>query len=361
MRLAIGGLGLATALGTSAVEACAAARAGLSRTSEAELDVPVVAHVLSGVTDGFTGVGRLSRLATLALDDLMQGSGLTPAALASGALVLHVRDDFHERANEALDAAEPELTTSPEARSEHARLRERLLMPLAKHVGIPGSRAHLLQGGPAAFVAAVEQASALLARGEARQCIVGSVDAPADPAVQSLWASLGMLKAPDNPVGVFAGEGAAFLLLQAEGPRAARAPQAWLEGWCAGEAGPHRFSLDKPTGRGFFTAMRESFAAANRPVDARVAIFNHGGDEYRGRELAMALTLLGMAGMPRDFEAWFPATSFGDTGSASTAIGIVMAVRAFARGYARGRDIAVMAQSDDGASGCCIVSAASNG
>lgn len=373
---------MASSLGPSAVEVCAAARAGISRASEGTLEtedpvsgfpmlLPV--HVLAGTTDGFEGPGRLFRLASLALGDVVRSSGLPQAELGKVALILHVAGDFHARAAAAadvsvpLDALRQGAIASGAAETMEAygrRLENALLKRLVERAKVAPAQARLVRGGPTAFFTALETAAMLLERKEVSTCLVGSVDAPADPSVMSVWESLGMLKTPSYPVGVIAGEAAAFVLLSAEqGTRragrdtekSAVSTQGWLEAWGLGGPGPHRFSRDRPAGRSLHEAMRRAWEAAGRAVDAKVAIANLGGDEYRALELGGAMALQGMAKLPSQFETWLPAMAFGETGAASAAVSVCMAVRAFSRRYARGRDIAVLSMDDDGKSGCCIV------
>src|SRR5688572_3615056 len=78
--VAISAVGAATCLGTS-VHAAAAARAGIARSQElaVKLDndetIVPVGHPITGLTDGFEGVGRLARIGLAAAEDLQRHIG----------------------------------------------------------------------------------------------------------------------------------------------------------------------------------------------------------------------------------------------------------------------------------------------
>src|SRR5688572_32863799 len=91
-EIVISAMGLVGCLAVDAVNACAAARAGLSRASELPFQVideetgeptSVVGFEMSGMTDGFEGAGRLTRILQLALADLRRGL-VSPDPTAGG-------------------------------------------------------------------------------------------------------------------------------------------------------------------------------------------------------------------------------------------------------------------------------------
>ena len=79
--LYVTGVGMVSPIGLTAASSCAAARAGITRIRDVEgvyaIDPisqraePVTAHFVKGVTDGFSGLGRLARLGEAALRDLL--------------------------------------------------------------------------------------------------------------------------------------------------------------------------------------------------------------------------------------------------------------------------------------------------
>jgi 3-oxoacyl-[acyl-carrier-protein] synthase-1 len=75
---------------------------------------------------------------------------------------------------------------------------------------------------------------------------------------------------------------------------------------------------------------------------------------------ARFLVKLGLkrAGVADDLELSLPATELGDTGAASGAIAIGLAVRAFLRGYARGPRALVWSRSERGQTAAARVEAA---
>ena len=123
-EVAISGIGLTTSLGWTATQACAAARAGLSRTVELGLsvedeegdDAAVLGHPIALLTDGFSGIGRYARMCLQALDDLLGRSGDGGASAASTGFYLHVNDHYHYR---ALAASEQQPDDPQQQEQEH--------------------------------------------------------------------------------------------------------------------------------------------------------------------------------------------------------------------------------------------------
>lgn len=80
-ELVITVVGMVSSLGYGVVQSCAAARSGLTRWAELDVDamdddelrsVPLQGHAIQGLTEGFAGLGRFLRLGDAALADMLE-------------------------------------------------------------------------------------------------------------------------------------------------------------------------------------------------------------------------------------------------------------------------------------------------
>jgi hypothetical protein len=368
--MAVTALGMATSLAPDATTSCAAARAGLTRPTELELEVedddgqraPIMGHCLRTVTEGFVGIARLLRLTSPALDDLLRSTGDLDGATT--ALFVHVRDRYYDAASAASDRAAdfPRMLAGqpPDVLQEwsdiEARTQSDLLESLGGRLKVPAHLRTLSRGGAAALVTTLVEAGALLARGTVKRCIVGAIDSLVEPRMVLTLADLDLLKTPDNPVGFAPGEGAGFVVLE---PGGAPGALATLSGLSFAQAAEHRFSARRPTGIELRDAAIAAVGAVGRDLDVGAAITNLSGDEYRAHDLANAIVALSANGVSlTNADLWYPAISFGETGAAAAMLSLGVALRAFARGYARGRDVLLLTVSEDGGRGAVVVSQA---
>ena len=69
---------------------------------------------------------------------------------------------------------------------------------------------------------------------------------------------------------------------------------------------------------------------------------------YRAMEWGNAvIRLVGNSQAFAEPVLWYPAASFGDTGAASGAVALCIAVNAFARGYAPAQTVAILSSAED--------------
>lgn len=358
-------MGLACALGTDAVAACAAARAGLSRPQplpgrvvvdpESGEAVPVIGHPVSHLTRGFAGAGLLARIAALALRNLASRTELSARDFAETPLVLALGSGYYLNAAERIeeerpieDALPPEVEQSAEWKESVARM---AVPRMFAHAQLQAPRrAELLFQDHAAFGAALHRAAEVLEEPGVRQCLVGAVDSYCDPDVLEALATLGALATPENPVGLAPGEGAAFLIVERVASRRAIALLG-APGIVTG--GPHALA---PGGGASCTrlahAIDEALGNAAEPRCA-MSMGTHSGSSWSAAEWGRALVAV-----PRwanETRHVFPAVSFGDTGAAASALATCASIHAFARGYAGGDAVMVWASSPAGAKAAFVV------
>lgn len=329
-----------TSLG-DAITAFAAARAGLSRPSALDGDafdqedgpVPVIGCSVPTVA-GFHGEARLLSLAMPALMELLETAHLD------------------QRENVGFFVAVPDLQARAKVLEAELAPPLGLLNRLARmtELAAPAPLQRAFPSGPAGFAQAIEAGLDLLAKGQARACVVGGIDTLCDPLALDMLAAQQRLKIAENPIGLRPGEAAAFLLLESPtaAPRNGVTPYATVMGTAVAREPPR--GDDPPAGEGL-TKVIEQLVAESGPLPAGETWFvlDVNGEVTRAQDWGCCHARLA-AQMPGTVPApeWAPAISFGDTGAASAALGVQMVIRAFSRRYAPGRCAVVVSSSDDG-------------
>jgi len=339
MTLAITGIGMVTPLGLDAWESCASLRAGLSLMQDLDLtfenelfeDVPLVGCPIPDLTDGMIGVGRATRLAAAALEDLIAKARLDAAVPARAGLFI------------ALPPVERPGTDPHLA----AKLGERL----AQWLDLPdlAARTWTCAAGHAGAVEAVIEASRALESGRIGIALVGGVDSLLEPGTLQGLLDGRRLKTEEHVDGLVPGEAAAFFAL--ETPAAARARKAAILATIEGvglEREPNPIDSDQPSKTEALTAAIRAAWARGSGGDATLVVCDLNGESYRAKEFGTVASRV-LAAVP--YRLWHPADSIGDTGSASAAVSICVAARALERGYAGAPRALVFAGSDDGRRG----------
>ena len=366
-------LGLASNLGAGVVGAAAAQRAGLSRRSELpeftvyeagdEMEGPVIGAPIAGVTDGFMQPGLWLRLATRCLDDLIAYGALPSArdgAFWRRAGVLWVLPDIEvQRFLWAVDDMPAFL---------HGICAEPLLG--LTELAIAPAAVELLPGGAAAAVAAAERVADLFARTSLERVIVIATDSWLDPLSLRSLAADHRLKSGEQPVGLCPGEASAALLLERPSAASARAARGEARVVAAvaspptappeADDDPHAVRLRsvEDMARRLAFAVRQTLAVAqvSEPF-AGTILLDVNGEEWRARVWGSAQSrLIDVVDFDRSTPV-IPAISFGDTGAASGVLGLCLATRAYARGYAAAPRTLLCSISEGGAVGAVLLEA----
>jgi len=376
--LVITGLGMVSAVGPDVVSSCAAARAGLTRWRELDIQVtdadtlesiPLKGQEVSPLTLGFEGFARWLRLGGAALRDLLEHSGLEPPALARTGIHLQLPgawlEEVHLQASllDRFPAAERERVRRgfDLKRAEEREQLTRRFLPelLTLNQVTPAPRAWSYTfGGAATFSQVLARATEALQSRALERCIVGGIDSWVEEGTLTRAHEMGLLRTPNRAVGRFPGEAAAFVLVERlDAARARGAPVEALLGPIASteEAG-HRFAGHPHTGSALFEAIAACFpGGAPRAEEVELSIVNLNGDEPRAREYGHALIRLQQAGLPTSSRRWYVPEHFGEVGAATGAVAICMGVRGFVRGYARSPDILVALLDDEPARGAFLL------
>ncbi|RYZ17004.1 MAG: hypothetical protein EOO70_03090 [Myxococcaceae bacterium] len=369
--LVITAMGMVSSLGPGVVQGCAAARGGLTRWAELDVDamdddelrsVPLRGHAIQGLTNGFAGMARFLRLGDAALLDMLAYGASAPDFLSGAHFLLHLPDDTYDEAHfermeqpfySAGERDKARRLRSEERAAFRGKLARRLLPELLALHGIRTSAAahHCSFGGPAGFATCLLEAERLLRSRATKCCVLGGIDSLVAGDTLRTLQELGLVQHGHNPDGFFPGEGAAFLCI--ERFETARARGARVEAWVGAAAHAReeasRFSGRPPTGAGLFQAIHAAYRRLGPPAPTvNLAIGNLNGSSHRANDFANTLVRLGQAGLPRDFRQWSTATSFGELGAATGAVATCLGVRAFVRGYANTPHALVWLESDGG-------------
>lgn len=376
-EIVVTALGMATALGIGADIACAAARAGVSRARDLEhflvpdaqgmTMVPLRGHTVGYHAEGFTELGRLARLGSLALADLLSRAGLEPGALDRTGFFAAAPSGYQAAMEDAscgedhdfvppLDYADP--FTAARRAAYPVQLAPRIYALC--RVPMPRAPVEVVLEDQAGFAVAAAAAMAHIERGAIDRAVVGGVDSLMERETLEALVALGLLKTPGSSFGMVPGEGAAFLLLERR--RAAdqrgRAPLAAIEAPAVVVDPDHQHAGAPPNGRALSAAIEQAAARLPGSVGAvGLLIGTHNGHPWTAAEWGRAA-----ARLPRPLagaRTWRPAESFGETGAAAGAIGACLGAAALAKGYARADAIVVWMSAGRGGKGACALRAAS--
>lgn len=361
--LPITALGLVTALGHDVVHCAAAHRAGFSFARalpglrvEAEFeddehhDAAVSGHALGPLTDGFLQAGRWIRLGLAALQNLAAYGALPPP------------DDAPFWSRTALMVIVPDTTSERFAWPYDEAMQLISSRFVAKLLGLFGAPIAFDPGwiftGHAGVAPAILAAQGLLAHGNLDRVIVLGVDSWVDAVSVGVLDDERRLKSPLSPAGMQPGEGAACFLVEREAVarhRAGRVEGAIVAAQHVAPPGPvptqasDRAPFDHAVGRSLAAAASAVLGAAG-VVGAFTGdlVIDLNGEEWKARVLSTARLLLRDV---IDFDragTVFPCASFGEIGAASGPASVCLAVRAFARGYARAEKTLVLSIADGG-------------
>jgi 3-oxoacyl-[acyl-carrier-protein] synthase I len=368
MKLAITGIGMVSPLGLDAPTSCASARAGLVRAAPLDsfkiynrgawAHVGVVGHALREYAGGFAGLGRIVRLGSGALADLLRTFPLTPDDLRATALCAVLPSGYFqiERARE------------PESNVDDRSAPEALKESLTQHcldricnlcsIVIPSANRSLIFEDQAGFAGALKYAWQALSSGRFERCIVGGLDACTDADFLAAANHFKALKTEERPAGFQPGEAAAFLLVETAAMAFKRGSRvlAWVEAAAAGREQVSRCSRKPALGIGLTETIAACLNFLPEPNGVGWTLADLNGDVFRANDWGYAATRLAARGRRIGaLPITMPAESFGEIGSAQGAVASCMAVRAFVRSYAPAPRVLVWLSSYDGGRGAFVI------
>lgn len=371
------GCGLVASLGLDAVNACAAARAGIRRAAHcdaypvrslADGSVSGVAiHAVPLLTDGFEGEARLIRLLQGGLEDLARQCPDAPWKRKRTAFYLSA-PEIHRRLSGAELVADEEARQEMIAEAKAVRIKGadaarsgRLLSEGARWAKWPG-RPELkwcTDSGNTGVAEALQRASDDLRGGACELAIVGGVDSLLDEDTLSWLELTGRLKTPNLAAGLQPGEACGFLVLEIAAAASSQPSRALtrLETVCLGTEARPLVSGDPSSGVALAEVVHRAATttAWGRPPPLWL-IHDLNGEAYRAQEWGLALfRLADRSRALAEPTVWYPAASFGDTGAATGAVQACLAFRAFERGYAPAQTAGLVSSAPGSSRGCLVL------
>ncbi|RKH21514.1 hypothetical protein D7Y13_04275 [Corallococcus praedator] len=367
MREVISSLGLVTAVGHDVISAAAALRAGIVRVRpiagptvyDDGGEAPLMGSPVWPLTEGFIQTAAWLRLAQVAVEDVIRSGQLPPAedAFWGETGLVWALPELGER---RFGWPRPETATA---------LQRSCGDLLRKLTGLPrGAVAdEFILGGHAATALGLQRASQLLSERRCARVLLIAVDSWLD-AISLQWlADDRRLHSEELPTGLRPGEAAACLLVEEE--TAAQRRSATVVARLAGvDVARPSTEIDPEDATRWRTgAVPEMAGHLDATVRSAVGRLKAGatfsgdlvvdlnGETWRASAWGHARVRL--APVLESIREVIPATSLGDVGAASGALGVCIAARSWARGYALTERALVCSTSDSGVVGTIALSA----
>jgi 3-oxoacyl-[acyl-carrier-protein] synthase-1 len=332
------GSGAVTAAGLTVAQTCAAFRAGLTGFAAELLSEPFGAEQT---------VARIPSSWRLKRD---------PAQWILNLAARAIREAFQDA--HQTDGATPERTalflTPPESRRDHPCYEHvaprNLLESVLAALSLPFHQAsRAFDGGAAAGLGTLTQASELIAKGIVDHVILAGADSLLNPVDLGRLAAANRLAGGGNAQGLVPGEGAAAVCLSGRAPRKDKGPTCAVLSVGSAQEPNSVLTENFSQGRAMLAALKE--ASRNGEADAEPLIdfvlSNANGERYAAWEWTITRSRFYRTRRDRTPVA-YPAMSVGETGTASAALALVIARDAFALGYAPGRFAMAEVASDEG-------------
>ncbi len=341
----ISGVGMVSAVGLDVKTSCASLRCNLSRAvelesleiwdSQEEESVPVIGNAVFGVSSGFSALGRWIELGLIALGDLQNNVQASLSGINWRKTGLIICLPVLDNGRFQLDGDEESIIINRFRKFGGFSIDEENCIVISKgHTGV----AHAIN--------LVEQKND---SGEWDHAIVLGVDSLVD-SPSLAWANESkVLKTPDFPAGFIPGEAAACFLLETS---FSNTKQFIPVVGCA-DIKMNGFSLNEEKGA-FGDALSVVIGKAIDEVDAKSLVIgdiicDQNGELNRARQWANANVLLKANGVNiQNVNLVSPAQSFGETGAASAAVGLCVAVQSFSRSYSTSSCSAVISSGVNG-------------
>jgi 3-oxoacyl-[acyl-carrier-protein] synthase-1 len=350
-EIVVAGVGMMTAVGLTAAETAASARAATMRFTE----IPIRDHNFQPYTfaevpedgmpplaDGIAGAGELTareqrmlRLGTIPLRDVVRQ---LDAKLGAPGLIL------------SLPQAE---TTHP---IDRAGFLQRLWQQTERCFDLGTSDASL--SGRAGGLHAIGYAAELIRAGRARVMVAGGIDTYRDVYVLAMLNLAKRVKSSAHLDGFIPGEGAGFLLLarQSDALAAGLQPLATISPVAAAFEAGHLNSPEPYRGDGLASAIRQLVQAGAVAGPIQEVYSSMNGESHWAKEWGVGFIRNRHVFQPTH-GMHHPADSFGDTGAACGPILAGLASLGLRGGYRRGPCL-VYSSSDDGPRAALTLTAA---
>jgi len=249
-----------------------------------------------------------------------------------------------------------------EAEDDAEALKGAFLGQLLRTLRLPcdDREAHFIDRGAAGAALALQLATQWIAQGKIDRLLIIAVDSYLDPLSLEWLLDHGRLKSPSNAMGLMPGEAGACMIVEAmASAKSRRTPvHAVIEAAATDHEANHFFSGQPNTGIALTRAIRAAGTTASLPQGRFEGdiILDLNGESWRAAEWGHARVRLSDIIGDRT-RTILPCSSVGDIGAASSLLGVGIAARSFARGYASGSRALVSSSSEHGDVGAILVRA----
>jgi len=267
-----------------------------------------------------------------------------PRRIYTGLDLIPDEGERQERLEEAREAEQEPLDDT---------IPQRLLEKAAQLCGWHGkpSLRFVATSGHTGVAEVIHKAIEDLSSGQMEMAIVGGVDSLMEEDTLEWLGNMGRLKTPSLPDGLQPGEAGSFLSIETWQRVKARGGCALAivqQDVCVGEESKTLLSGGAPVGIGLSSVLSRISTSTdwkgNQPL---WLITDQNGEHFRAMEWGTAV--VGLVASSQAFIApilWHSAESFGDTGAASGAVSLCMAIRGFNRDYAPAKNVVVISSAE---------------
>ncbi len=362
---------MVSSLGLNAFQSCAASRAGIKKLTELDYCVevpqdfemvPVIGHSLREFSSGFSELGRLVRIGSMALRDLIMNFEFEESLFEESAIIVNLSSGWHIKYIEDLSASQQKDNNENKDDGENLSIDEQVqwykaeiiprMLKAANLTGKPKIQMVQFEDQPG-LISALSNAKKLLETNSVKYVIVGGIDALTDYSYLDALDELELLKTPARSEGIIPGEGAAFLLVKAveNDHHKKDKPLAFLKGSSLVRGTDHRFSNAPQSGQELSKTILESLG---EEIGACKTIVSHlNGDEEKSKDWGAALVRTGST--LKVEEILLPAESFGETGAAYGFMASCFAAFIFMKGCQRSDSMLIWVSSDQGVKGSLVL------
>ncbi len=320
-------IGMTTPVGLCAAQTAASVRTGISRLRESHMPSVNGGKLVMGLVDQ----EELPLLAEELEDDDLSPRHLSMVRLGGAALAELPPADPAQAPPLLLGVAESHPRVKYAVGQEMLRL-------LSVQAGRPHDqgRSRIYPMGRAAALLALADGLAMIEKGEVASVVVGGVDSYLDFSYLTALDTEGRLKSGAISDGFVPGEGAAFVLIAAEGTaqRQGRRAMAVIKGVGKGREPGHRYSQEPHRGEGLASALRALFDSVPpgdpcRRIGCVYAGLN--GENFWAKEWGVA-SIRSADRLAETVRMEHPADCMGDPGAAYGAILLALAANDIDRG-----------------------------
>lgn len=350
MSIVVTGIGMRTPVGNDTVQSCAVIRTGIARLAQWP-------HLALGASEQGVVVAALDP----ELGDEpwpIKAEDMASQPLHEALWQAQIYDGVEYRARTRSKIGAFLALPAPVAERVEPDALRLFLIEAKKHCIAPAQadkvEVHCLDHASTAL--AIARAVGALDAGEIGAAVVGAMDSHLSSSWLQILANHKRIKTDASGVGFVPGEAGVFLVLEREEHATARGVTPLARIVAVG--------LDReqvplggdvvPRGDGLTRAVRACLQAAGGGADIERVISDLNGERWRSLEYSVVATRC-LTALARGFRHWIPADCVGDTGAASGALAVGMALRGFARGYAGAGNVLILSSSPTGERGALVL------